>query len=31
MKNVLGTTTSLDLPFRDSLRQQVDPTADRVA
>ena len=31
MKNVLGTTTSLDLPFLDSLRQQVDPTADRVA
>lgn len=31
MKNVLGTTTSLDVPFLDGLRQEVDPTADRVA
>ena len=31
MKNVLGTTTPLDVPFLDGLRQEVDPTADRVA
>lgn len=31
MQNVLGTTTSLDLPFLESLRQEADPSADRVA
>ncbi len=31
MRNVLGTTTTLDRPFLDSLRQQADPEADRVA
>jgi hypothetical protein len=31
MQNVLGTTTTLDLPFLESLRLEVDPPADRVA
>ena len=31
MKNVLGTSTSLDVAFLDSMREVVDPPADRVA
>ncbi|MEP7116754.1 MAG: oxygenase MpaB family protein [Acidobacteriota bacterium] len=31
MKNILGTTTSLDIAFLERLRHEADPPADRVA